>query len=258
MGGPALDFIKTGGILKKMTKSIIELVVHPHAWELTRARVDRAKVTNKELIENPYWFRNKETGQLYFNLYGCLGWPGEVTDKADDRPGYAAIVGIIRPKDAENTDPSKAKFQLLEEAESKSVSGLLKKCLVLREKYGFGIQEDLLRSWYGDPGRFLTTLSLVNERLTRQFGERAAIVLAPPNDFYEKKIPDNYVRDLRSVIVDKRFYFGYNDVLQNKLRSGVLKNDPAVLAMGGLVHTLLCETMWLKTIDGTAFTVDED
>uniref|UniRef100_A0A6M3JY30 Terminase n=1 Tax=viral metagenome TaxID=1070528 RepID=A0A6M3JY30_9ZZZZ len=238
---------------------LIELITHPYAVDLLRSRIDRAKVTGKELVERPHWFRNTETGQLYFDLYACLGWPSEVTDSSDGQPGYAAIVGIVRPDTEFDTDPINAKFQLLDEAKSMDVPILLKRCLELREKYGFGIHKDLFRVWIGDPDRFLTTLALTNERLLEDGNDRNAILLSPPIDFYVQKIFDNYVRDLRSVLLKetRRFFFGYNDILQNKLRSGFLKDDPCIVAMGGLVHSLLCQCTWMNSQSETIFTIED-
>ncbi len=242
-------------------KSIIKLVTHPYAVDLLRSRIDRAKVTNQDLIERPYWFKNIETGQLYYSLFGCIGWPSEVTDKSDGLPGYVAIVGVVRPDEKlDHSNPIDAKFQLLAEAENKDVPLLLKECLSLREEYGFGVHRDLLRVWLGDPDRFLTTLALANERLIAQDGERAAILVGPPDDFYVQKIFDNYVRDLKSVLIKetKRFYLGYNFILQNKLRDGVSMLDPCIVATGGLIHSLLCRCMWMDSQGETAFTVEEE
>lgn len=239
--------------------SKIRLVTHPYAVDLLQARSDYAVITGVEMVERPYWYSNTETGQLYYDLYACLGWPTEVTDYTDGMPGYVSIVGVVRPKVAHDvpTNPLNANFQLLEEFESKDVPTLLNECIRLREEYGFGIQKNLLRMWIGDPERFFTPLAICNERLIEEGGERAAILMCPPDDLYTKMIFDNYVRALRSVLLPKkeRFYFGYNDILQNRLRE-FKKDDPAVFAAGGLIYTLLCRCRWMSSRDETAFTVE--
>ena len=240
--------------------SRIELVTHPHALDLLRARTDYSVITGSELVERPYWLRNTETGQLFFDLYAVIGWPSEVTDSSDGLPGYAAIVGVVRPsKDLESNNPLDANFQLLAEAESKDVPLLLKKCLELRKEWGFGIQKELLTFFLGDPERFLTTLALTNERLIDEGGEVAAILVSPPDDFYAQKIFDNYVRALRSVVLEetRRFFFGHNDILRNRLREFRVL-DPCVMAIGGLVHTLLCRCTWMDARQEAAFTVDDE
>lgn len=239
--------------------SIIKFISNPHAWELHQARYDESVVTGQPMVERPFWFENTETDQLYFDIYGCIGYPSEVSDRDEGLPGYAAIVGIVRPDDSlEHTDPVNANFQLLAEAQSKDVGTLLSLCVKLRKKYGFGCQENLLRVWYGDPERFLTTLALYNEGLVRDGGDKNAILVTPPIDFYSPKIFDNYVRALRSTILPDatRFYFGHNDILRNRLRE-FRQADPAVLAVGGLVQSLLTNALWMDTAKSNAFTVEE-
>lgn len=237
--------------------SKIKFIHEPYASELFMARRDHALVTNQPMVERPYYFQNIETGQYFYDLYGCIGWPTEVTDKEEGRPGYIAVVGIIKPgEDDKDFDVSKAAFQLLGEYESNDVPELLNHCLALREEYGFGIQPNLLRIWYGDPERFLTTLALRNELLTKQSGERAAILVTPPDDFYTDKIFDNYVRAIRSAIIAKRLYFGGCDVLKGRLYE-FKRDDPAILAVGGLVHSLVCRTMWMDMIGENLFVVED-
>ena len=88
--------------------------------------------------------------------------------------------------------------------------------------------------------------------------ERDAILIRPPIDFGSLKTFDNYVRSLQSVIVPGkvRFYFGGCDILRNKLRE--FKRDcPAVMAIGGLIHSLLFETSWMDSTQSNIFTVEE-
>lgn len=241
-------------------KPIIKHIVHPYISEIWQSRVDHANITNQQLIERPWWYQDMETGFLYHDLYACLGYPSEVSDKDIGMPGYAAIVGIIRPdKTMEHYNPMDADFLLLAETQSDDVPTLLNECLEMRERYGFGIQPDLLTVWFGDPERFLTTLALKNERLIQQRGDRAAILIAPPDDFYTPMIFDNYVRSLRSCLMPgkERFYFGKNEILKNRIRE-FRRDDPAVMAMGGLVHSLLNRCMWMNQVQGsTMFSIEE-
>jgi len=224
------------------------------------ARQDHAHITGQPLVERPFWFKNTETGHTFYDLYACIGWPSEVSDKDTGVMGYAAIVGIIRPnEDIDQRVPADALFLLLAEAQSDDVPTLIQQCLEMRQKYGFGIQPDLLTVWFGDPERFVTTLALRNEFLMKQGGSRNTILIAPPDDFYVPMIFDNYVRSLRSCLVSgkERFYFGGNEILKNRL-SEFKRNDPAVLAVGGLIHSLLNRCMWMSQADGsTIFSVEE-
>jgi len=243
------------------TKNKIELITHPYAVDLLQARTDYAKLTGTELVERPYWFKNIETSQLYYDLYACLGWPTEVTDSTDGLSGYIAIVGVVRPNDSINNPPNplNANFQLLDEAESKDVPTLLRECVRLREEYGFGVHKNLLRVWLGDPDRFFTPLALCNEALIAEGGERAAILISPPDDFYATKIFDSYVRALRSTLLkdSQRFFFGHNYILQNRLRE-FKKDDPCVFAVGGLVFSLLNRVRWMDARGENAFTVEDE
>jgi hypothetical protein len=241
-------------------KSIIKLVTHPHAWELYQSRRDEAIVTGQPLTENPYWLENTETRQLYHSLYGCIAWPSEIKEGEDEQPGYIAVVGVVRPnKEMEHYNPIDAKFQLLAEAQSKDVGQLISQAVEMREKYGFKVQSELLRVWYGDTDRFLTTLALINERLILQGGDKNAVLITPPVDMYETAVFDNYLRSLKSCLrPDKlRFYFGGCDILKNHLWE-FRKDNPAVFAIGGLVHSLLTNCTWMGTVGDNIFTVEDE
>jgi hypothetical protein len=142
----------------------VQKITHPFAWELTQARIDESIVTGQPLVERPFWYENQETGQLYYDLYGCLGWPTEVSDKDQGMPGYVGIVGIIKPK-TEGKPIQDAAVQLLAEVESYDVPTLLDEVIRLRTEYGFGCHRGLLQAFMGDPERFITALALYNERL---------------------------------------------------------------------------------------------
>lgn len=243
-------------------ESVIKHISHPYPAELYQARRDQAHITNQTLVEHPWWYEDLEAKYLYHDLYACIGWPSEVADNDLGLPGYAGIVGVIRPPELtkeERFNPIDAKFLLLAEVQTDDVPTLLKHCLQLREKYGFGIQPNLLTVWFGDPKRFATTLALANERLYELGGSRNEILVSPPDDFYTPMVFDNYVRSLKSCLQkgDLRFYFGDCDILKNKLREFV-RDDPAVMAAGGLVHSLLSRCMWMDETQGsTVFNVEE-
>jgi len=244
-------------------KSIIRHISHPEPAALYQARKDHAAVTGKDFAELPYWFEDTTTGVLFHALYACIGWPSEVSDKDLGMPGYAAVIGIIRPDDLKKDthyDPRDAKFLLLDEVQDADVPTLIKKCLELRGKYGFGVQKDLMNIWYGDPERFLTVMALANERLIDKDGERSAFLIVPPDDFYVPKIFDNYVRSLQSVMMRGALrlqFMAHCTILRSRIDE-FRRQDPAVLAAGGLIHTLLNQCMWLGQIEGkTVFNVEE-
>ena len=244
-----------------MSKCVIKHISHPFAHELWQARKDHAHITNQPFVERPYWYQDTETNYVYHDLYACLAWPSEVSERDTGLPGYAAIVGILRPKDLDKEthyDAKDAKFILLAESEDKDVPSLLGKCLEMRQKYGYGVQPSLLKVWFGDPDRFWQPVALFNERL----GEQKALLVTPADDFYTPKIFDNYLRSFESCNLHDeektRFYFGGHTILRDRLGE-FYRDDPAVLAIGGLVHSLLGRCMWMSQTEQGAgcFTVEE-
>ena len=155
----------------------------------------------------------------------------------------------------EHYNPLNAVFQLLAEAESKDVGTLISRAVELRERYGFGVQPELLKVFFGDPERFLTTLALKNEDLIRQGKE--SVLITPPVDFYESAVFDNYIRSLKSCLLpgSLRFYFGGNDILKNHLME-FRRDNPAVFAIGGLVHSLLTRCTWMSEAGDNVFAVE--
>ena len=242
-------------------KSVIEHITHPYPAELMMARQDQANITGQELVERPWWYHDSETGFNYHDLFGCIGWPSEVSDKDLGMPGYAAVFAVKRPENIKKDvhyDPRDARFLLLCEAQSFHAPQLIDKCLIMREKYGFGLVPGLMSTFLGDPERFITVMALKNERLMEK-GEQNAFLISPPDDFYIPKIWDQYVRAIRFSIAkgSQRLGFLKNNILRNRIQEFRL-NDPAVLAGGGLVYSLLNRCMWMGQADGsTIFSVEE-
>lgn len=247
-----------------MTDCRIKLVTNDIARQQWAARKDYAIVTGQELIERPWWYEDVETGRLFHDLYACIGWPSEVRESDLGLAGYAAIIGIIRPHNrVESYNPALAKFLLLDEVESMDVPTLIDACVEMRTRWGFGVRDGLLSAWYGDPDRFLITMARTNEWLTKAGGPENAMLVVPPEDFYSPKVFDQYTRALQSVLLRKggdkktvRFYFGGFTVLKNRLEA-FTKDDPAIMAAGGLIHSLLCRTLWMDELGETVFNVED-
>ena len=233
---------------------MIERITHPYPAALLQARIDQAILTGKPMVERPFHYRNTGTGQLYYDLYAGLGWPSEITDKDAGMPGYIGIVGVIK----DNRRPEDARFQLLAELESKDVPDLIRKFLAIRGEYGFGLYPGLMQSLIGDAERFITTMALVNERLIEAGGEKAAVLVTPPDDFYDPLAFDIYGRSLRTCLMEGaiRLFFGDNEVLKTRLRE-FRKGDPAVMGLGGLIHSLVLRCTWLDQTRENAFVVEE-
>jgi hypothetical protein len=234
----------------------IRKITYPDVLETQEPRKDMAKVTGVPLMERPFYYENRDTGQQYYDIYGCIGWPTEVSERDDGRAGYVAIVGVVK---STKTTPQNAAFQLLEERESKNIPTLLKYMQLLRSLFGFGLHPTLLRSWIGDYERFVTQTALFNEKLIEQGGNDQAITITPPDDFGGTKAFDHYVRSLHSVISPDsvRFYFGGLEILKNRLRE-FKRDDPAVFAVGGLVHSLLLRCTWMDQTRENMFVLEEE
>ena len=228
---------------------------HPEPMEVLMSWTDEAIITGQKLVKRPFWYEDLETNRLYYDLYGCIGWPSEVNDRDEGLAGYVAIVGVRRPR-VENKPVEEAVFQLVTEYESKDVPILLDQAQKMRREYGFGIYPGLLESFFGDPDRFITTLAMFNEHQQMRASRPQHILISPPHDYYELKSFDHFVRSFRSTLMPDhvRFYFGNNDLLRSRLRE-FRQSDPAVYAMGGLVHTLLSDCVWMNQVRSNVFTV---
>lgn len=231
-------------------KSIIKLISHPHAIETMQSRREMAHITGQPIVERAHWFENTETNQCYYDIFGCIGYPPEISDKNHEDVGYVGVIGVVKK---DGIDPRDALFQILDERISTDVNTLYNFSIDLRERYGYYQHPDMLRYWYCDPERFQTTLALKNGRLK----ESESLSIASPDDFYTPKIFDQYVRSLRACLCDPvRLYFGKNRLLRNKLEE-FRYNEPCVFAAGGLVHTLLSRAMWMGETENSCFSVEE-
>lgn len=170
-------------------------------------------------------------------------------------PGYLAVVAVVKPKE-DGKPLQDAVFQLLAEGESTSVPALLEMIVKLRKLYGFGLHPELLHGWYGDPDMFIMPVALKNERLMQQGKEKAAILIIPPTDYYNPDAFKDYMHALQGVLVDKRLFFGNCKTLRKHLHS-FERGNPAVMAVGGLVYTLLGHCTWADPSRDAAFVVEE-
>jgi len=229
----------------------------PEDYLVRRAREDDARVTGKPLVEKPIYFENTETGQKYFWLYGCIGWPNVISNKpkAVNRPGYVAVVGVIK---SAKREPEDALFQIMAEAEGHSVQFLIREMLRLREDWGFGLHPELLHAWYGDPDRFIMETAIVNERLVKFGGERKSLLFIPPEGFYDPLAFDLYVRAMTEALSsqNQRLYYGGNDILKNRVGE-YSEKDPVIVGMGGLVHALVLHKPWMDQVERNVFRVEE-
>ncbi len=239
---------------------MIKKVTHPYAYELRQARIDEAIVTGRPLVERPYYYENVDTGQQYYDLFGCIGWPYEDEDNKKGLPGYVAVIGVVKQNgDGTGTRaPEKAWFRLMGEAESEYLIVLFQEIQQLRDQFGFGEHPELLKVFVGDPDKNITDLVSYNAWLERDGNKKREILFAPPLDMYDDEAFDNYKRSLETAImtVPERFAFGGNSILRTKHHE-YRRNNPAIFAIGGLIHTLLHTTPWMDQQQEGMFVVQE-
>lgn len=234
----------------------IKKCAHPQAFELLQARRDAAIVAGQPFVERPHYYEHTESGQQYYELFGCVGWPNAITDKnkASNKPGYIAVVGIVKGK----AGPEKAPFKILAEYEDHNIIGLFSEMIKMRAEWGFGLFPGLLQTWIGDESRFITELAMFNEELIRRGGDSQAILITPPDDFDDTKVFDVYIRAISQALDQghQRLFYGGNTILKNRVRE-FLDKDPVIMGMGGLVHSLLSRTMWMDQSRENVFVMEE-
>lgn len=237
-----------------MSASRIKVVAHPYAWETMQARLDHAEVTGQPLVERPWWYEDTASGDLFYDLFGCIAWPTEVSDKSEpELPGYAAIIGVVRPSDTlEHISPVDAVIKMLAESESGDVKTLFEACKAMRATWGYGQRRETLQEFYGDPVRFIDTISIMN----KQAGD-GELLITPPDAWDTPMIFDHYARSLRSAILQRRFSPGKNCPLFRARLKEFRRNDPIIMAVGGMVHTLLGRCLWMDRAGESAWRMEE-
>ena len=220
-----------------------------------QSTVDDAHCKGIKLTPRAYHYEDTETGQQYHDLYGCIGWPTEDEDNKKGLPGYLAIIGVVK---SDKRPPEKAGFRLMGEYENPYLIALFMGIQVLRNQFGFGQHPELLKTFYGDPDKNITDLAAYNADLERTGEIKKEIILAPPLDMYDTEAFDNYKRSLDTAILNQptRFVFGGNSILKTKHHE-YRRNNPAVYAIGGLIHTLLHTTPWMDSQSENMFVVEE-
>ena len=235
---------------------MIRKISPPEAFALRQARIDESIITGQPYIERPYYCENTDNGQQYYDLIGCIGWPNIITDKskAPNRPGYIAIVGIVKNK----VPIEKAQFRIMEEFEHHNIVTLFSGMVSMRRKWGFGLHPGLLQTWIGDCDRFITELALFNEELVRYGKPNNAILVAPPDDFGIPNMFDVYTRTISQALDSdtQRLFYGGNTILKNRIKE-FMDKDPVIIGMGGLVYSLVRRCTWMDQTQQNVFSVEE-
>jgi len=248
---------KKGLLMRKKAESIIE--AKREDITMTQSRTDWGLVTGKTDYPKPTYFKNKKTGHLYSHISGGIGWPGNRV------PGYALIVGVIK---TEMPDPP---FLVLDEEEDSNVVRLLRKCVSLRDKFGFWESSEILRHWIGDSDRYDPIVCTFSSKLRKKEGEGEGhgFYIYSPDDFDRPDFFEICIRQIQMCLTPnssgrKRLYIGKNNKLRNHLqnfsksiRKQSIEDHPAVFALGGVLHTLIQRKRWLNNSGAEAFNLDD-
>lgn len=229
---------------------MIQLIVDKFPEETAMARRDFAIVTKTMQYDPPYWFKDTESGREFKGLYGCIGWPGKVTDINDQPPGYACIIGVQKEDE---------RFRIVDECESPTPKMLIEKCLIMRQRWGFKTHPALFQVFIGDHLRFELIVAQFNVMITKGTDDSDAFIVSPPDDFENPKRFDIYFRQLQYVSQpppDNKLYYGKSDIIKNQLVA-FKRDNPAVIAVGGLIHTLLGRKPWKVSTEPTVFEMPE-
>lgn len=223
------------------TKCIIEKI--EDKLPETEGRRILQKVTGKTEYPSPIYYRNLETGEEYAYIAGGLAFPSKFDNTDEIKPGVAVIVAV----DEANSDVPV--FRVLEEAQSENVPALLRKCLVLREKYGDRECSELFDTWRGDNKNYQSHVNDFNATLK---GEQRGIYINPPPDFDSPNAFDSYAHRIRELAAKeaRRLHLGPCNLLRNCLLGEI--NHPAVLALGYVVFSLsstLGNRPWMKPVN---------
>jgi len=228
---------------------VIELVQEQYPAEIMMARRDFARIRKEPLVEHPYWFKDESTE--YHDIYGCIGWPQRLTEKGDQRTGYAAVVAVIK----DDREPEDAIFKVVEETENLSAPLLIQSCVEMRNRWGFGVHPHLMRVFVGDYRTFENVTARYNSKVIERDGDdRQAFIVSPPDDYENARAFDLYLGSLRSVLSReaKRLYIGSAGIIKNRIME-FQRDDPAIMALGGLMHTILLRTPWMEQSDSSLF-----
>ena len=234
---------------------MIELVQNDTDRDTMQARRDFARITGTDLVELPYWFRDTKTDISYHSIFGAIGWPRKISERGDDRKGYAVIIGVAKG----NTDPARARFVLLDETEENSVELLLSDAIAMRKRWGFGVHKSLMRVFIGDHRQFEMVVANYNTRMVEAGKEDEALMLSPPDDYESPQAFNIYMRQLQAVLskrtIPKRLHLGQGSIIAKRI-TAFQRDDPAVFAIGGLIHTLLLRSPWMEQTVPSVFAVD--
>jgi hypothetical protein len=206
-------------------------------------------ITGEQFLSKPVYYRHNETRAEYCYLAGGIGWPRDPKEK----PGFAVIVAV------DKTSGDRPAMRVLEEAEAPTVEGLLKECVRLQKKYGYSECSDLFRFWYGDPERSDTFVNLFNYREDASKDPDSVYIVAP-YDFDRPNAFERYTNQIWSGLATdpvsnrKRLYLGDCVKLRNYIQNtptdaatkGNVKDYPAIVALGGVVHSLMMLMPWLE------------
>jgi len=201
-----------------------------------------AAISGEETIPAPRHFENLENGERYSYIAGGIGLPGKA------EPGCALIVAVDR-----GSDSAEPVFRALDMAEDRSLTGLLRECVHLREKYGYGTDPELFTCWTVDHERAWPIFSRFNDGLARE--KKDGIYPTPPSaQWGQPHACECYLRNVFDMLSARRLKLGACPGLKNYIQAlppeGVGESlpdrYPALAALSFVVTTLLETQPWMR------------
>jgi hypothetical protein len=218
----------------KKERSIIQVM--QSADPILNVHLDSLNEGNSPWKE-PDTFRNLETAETYLWLAGGIGWPWK------DLPGFVVVVAVGKMP-GEGIDAPL--FTCLDELEDDRIEGLLEGCLRLRDRYGFRPGGNLFLNWYGDSERFSTPVNQFNLKILEE--KVHGIYPTDPLDFQQPNHFDLYRRRIKSLAESKSLIVRKCTALRNRLQGLPKDQDsedfPAIIALGGVVYSLMVSAPW--------------
>ena len=223
-------------------KVAIEIQKPEHIEGTEQARHDFAVVTGKELTLKPAVFHHIETDHYYCHLIGGIAYPTAIA------PGVVIIIGV-------ENEPE-VKFRVIESYESANVFKLIENAILMRKKYGFGLDSRLLPYWYGDQEKFKTLIIKTSEALEKVLGHDGGLYIKDMVDLRERHSFPLYVRQIFDARKTGRLERPTDRVSVSHLQAfqredaekGKTENFPLVGLLGGMVHSLQIEKPWMEDI----------
>ncbi len=223
-------------------KSIIKVEQPAFQKDTEQSRHDFAVITGRAIPLKPATFRDMTTDQYYCHIVGGIAFPTAFL------PGIVIIIGI--------QSTPRLLFRVLEVVEESNVFHLIAHMVALRQRYGFGEDRRILPYFLGDQEKFKTLIMKSSEMLEAKHGVDRGLYIKDTVDLRDKHAFPLYSRQIFNVlktntldINNKLILTGHlQDFNRDEAETGRVDQFPAVGLLGGMIHTLQIERLWLEDL----------